>query len=57
MTGDKWGVTSGNKKALKIGREVFRHPKGYFIVLEFRAKGGRYRESFYPEMLVSIGRR
>ena len=37
---------------LREGREVYRHPKGYFVVLEFEGESGKFRESFWLEELV-----
>ena len=41
-----------NRAKLREGREVYRHPKGYFVVLEFEGKSGKFREAFWPEELV-----
>ena len=41
-----------NRAGLREGREVYRHPKGYFVVLEFKGKSGKFREAFWPEELV-----
>jgi hypothetical protein len=30
------------------GKEVYRHPEGRFIVLEFQGVGGKFREAFHP---------
>jgi hypothetical protein len=38
----------------RIGRLVYRHPKGYFVVLEFEGKMGSFRESFYPNELMEV---
>ena len=35
----------------RIGRLVYRHPKGYFITLEFNGKIGTFRESYYPDQV------
>lgn len=47
---------SGKRRALKIreGREVYRHPQGRFIVLEFEGKSGKFREAFWPEEIVKV---
>jgi len=39
---------SQKKAFYRLGKEVYRHPKGYFIVLEFQGKGGTFRECFRP---------
>ncbi len=41
-----------NRAGLRDGREVYRHPKGYFVVLEFEGKSGKFREAFWPEEIV-----
>jgi len=40
---------------LREGREVYRHPKGYFVVLEFEGESGKFRESFWLEDIVKTG--
>ena len=37
---------------VREGVEVYRHPEGYFVVLEFQGKTGRFRECFYPNELI-----
>ena len=39
----------------RIGRLVYRHPKGYFITLEFSGTEGNFRESFPPGEAVKVG--
>jgi hypothetical protein len=46
------GRAHNNRAWLRKGREVYRHPKGYFVVLEFKGKSGKFREAFWPEELV-----
>ncbi len=41
-----------NRAELREGREVYRHPEGRYIVLEFQGKSGKFRESFWPEEVV-----
>lgn len=36
--------------------EVYRHPKGYFIVLEFTGISGNFRESFWPEEIETVAK-
>ncbi len=36
------------------GREVYRHPKGYYVTLEFQGKGGCFRECFEPSKLMPV---
>lgn len=38
----------------RIGIEVYRHPKGYFVTLEFQGKLGKFRESFRPGELMPV---
>ena len=38
----------------RIGTEVYRHPLGYFIVLELQGKGGKFRESFRWDEVFAI---
>jgi len=52
-----YSATSQIKKSsyfLREGNEVYRHPKGYFITLEFQGKGGKFRESFYLNELLEV---
>jgi len=35
-----------NHAELREGREVYRHPKGRYIVLEFQGRSGKFREAF-----------
>lgn len=39
---------------LREGKEIYRHPKGRFLVLEFQGKMGKFRESFRPEELLEV---
>ena len=43
-----------NSTSAKIreGREVYRHPRGRFVVLEFQGRSGKFREAFWPEEVV-----
>lgn len=47
------GQERGHK--LREGTEVYRHPQGYFVVLEFQGVRGRFREAFWPEEVVKVG--
>ena len=40
---------------VREGTEVYRHPKGYFVVLEFQGESGNFREAFWPEEIVKVG--
>ncbi len=37
---------------VREGKEVYRHPAGRFVVLEFQGKSGKFREAFWPEEVV-----
>ena len=37
---------------VREGKEVYRHPEGQYIVLEFEGKSGKFREAFWPEEVV-----
>ena len=39
---------------IREGREVYRHPRGHFVVLEFQGESGKFREAFWPEE-VKVG--
>ena len=43
-----------NCAELREGKEVYRHPKGYFVVLEFQGQSGKFREAFWPEEVVEV---
>ena len=46
--------THNSKRGYKPreGTEIYRHPKGYFVVLEFEGESGKFRETFWPEEVV-----
>jgi len=44
-----------NCAELREGEEIYRHPEGYFVVLEFQGESGKFRESFWPEEIVKVG--
>lgn len=39
-----------------IGKVVYIHPKGRYVVLEFDGPIGKSREAFYPEQLTEKNR-
>ena len=41
-----------NRAELREGEEIYQHPEGYFVVLEFEGESGKFRESFWPEEVV-----
>ena len=41
-----------NRAELREGREVYRHPQGRFVVLEFEGESGKFREAFWPEEIL-----
>ncbi len=38
-----------NCAELREDVEIYKHPRGRFVVLEFEGKSGKFRESFWPE--------
>ena len=48
---DKSHANIGRAK-VREGKEVYRHPEGRYIVLEFQGVGGKFREAFWPEEVV-----
>jgi len=40
---------------LREGVEIYQHPEGYFVALEFEGKSGKFREAFWPEEVVEVG--
>ena len=41
-----------NCAEVREGKEVYRHPEGYFVVLEFQGESGKFREAFWPEEIL-----
>ena len=41
-----------DRAKVREGKEVYRHPNGYFVVLEFEGVNGKFREAFWPEEVV-----
>ena len=41
-----------SRAKVREGKEVYRHPEGRYIVLEFQEKSGKFREAFWPEDIV-----
>ena len=41
-----------DKAEMREGVEIYRRPKGYFVVLEFEGESGKFRESFWPEEII-----
>jgi len=39
---------------VREGKEVYRHPEGRYIVLEFEGKSGKFREAFWPEEVEEV---
>ena len=46
---------NNNRAKLREGREVYRHPEGRYIVLEFQGRSGKFREAFWPEEVEKVG--
>ena len=40
---------------LREGEEIYRHPRGHFVVLEFEGESGKFREAFWPEEVEKVG--
>ena len=45
-----------NRAELREGEEIYQHPEGYFVVLEFQGESGKFREAFWPEDIVKEDR-
>ena len=41
-----------NCAELREGEEIYQHPRGHFVVLEFEGRSGKFREAFWPEQVV-----
>jgi ribosomal protein L3 len=55
----KWNVRVSDTRTdrnayIRRGAEIYRHPKGYFVTLEFQGKIGNFRESFRPSELIKV---
>ena len=46
------GRANIKRAELREGREVYRHPEGRYIVLEFQGRSGKFREAFWLEEIV-----
>lgn len=44
-----------NRAELRDGVEIYKHPRGHFVVLEFEGESGKFREAFWPEEVVKVG--
>ncbi len=44
-----------DKAEMREGVEIYRHPKNYFVVIEFEGISGKFREAFWPEDIVKVG--
>ena len=45
-------LTRIDRAEVREGTEVYRHPEGYFVVLEFEGESGKFREAFWPEQII-----
>ncbi len=44
-----------DRAKVRKGKEVYRHPRGHFVVLEFTGRyGDKFRESFYPYEIEKV---
>ena len=50
---DKSRAHLGRAK-VREGKEIYRHPRGHFVVLEFEGKSGKFREAFWPEEVEEV---
>ena len=50
------GKSRAHKGRAKVreGKEVYRHPEGRYIVLEFQGQSGKFREAFWPEEVEEV---
>lgn len=49
--------TMGSRESsihIRRGTEIYRHPKGRFVTLEFHGRIGKFRESFRPNELMKV---
>ena len=46
--------TRCDKAEMREGVEIYRHPRGRFVVLEFEGESGKFREAFWPEEIVEV---
>jgi hypothetical protein len=49
-----WEHRKKSRRARRHNPSSVWHRKGCFIVLEFTGKGGRFRESFWPENVTEV---
>ena len=54
FTHKRGGQINAESYQWREGRIIYRHPKGYFITLEFDGIEGKFRESFYPEEILEV---
>jgi len=55
--GKEYRIKTGHDRRTyeyKTGTVIYDHLDGYFAVLEFKVKGGAYREAFAPNELIGI---
>jgi hypothetical protein len=53
-THDKHVLYKNAQTFFREGKEIYRHPKGYFVTLELQGKGGKFNESFRLSELIPI---
>jgi len=51
FTHKRGGQINAESYQWREGRMIYKHPKGYFITLEFNGKIGTFRESYYPDQV------
>lgn len=51
----KYTVTHTDRSAyIRRGKEIYRHPQNYFVVLEFHGRIGNFREAYRPDELMKV---
>lgn len=53
----KFNTTNTDRNSYtRRGKEVYRHPRNYYVILEFDGRDGRFRESYEPKELIPISK-
>ena len=53
-THDKHVLYKNARTFFREGKEIYRHPKGYFVTLELQGKHDKFNESFRLSELIPI---
>lgn len=43
-----------SRAELREGEEIYQHPEGYFVVLEFEGESGKFREVFRTNEVTKV---